>query len=195
MKITEFVLAISFIIAIILSIHLFPGAGLLAMLFGSLLSMLYFYFGFAFFNNIALSSIFKKSSYTAISTARIVGGIAVGIVTSTLTIGILFKLMSWPGADFILFSGLATMIIIFAIAVFKNIRNKSSYFHNIFLRLGFWGIIATLFIITANGTLLNYKYRNHQEYLQALKNEIADPTNTDLIEKREIEYTKAFESD
>lgn len=195
MKITELVLAISFIIAIILSIHLFPGAGLLAILFGSLLSMLYFYFGFAFFNNIPLSSIFKKSSYTAVSTTRIVGGIAVGFVLSTATIGILFKLMSWPGADFIVLIGLASMIVVFAIAIFKNIRNKSSYYHKIFLRLGVWGIIATLFFVTANHTLLNYKYRNHQEYLQALKNEIADPTNTALIEKREIEYTKAFESD
>lgn len=195
MKVSELVLAISFIIAIILFIHLFPGAGLLSVVFGSLLSMLYFYFGFALFNNMPISTIFKKSSYATISTSRIIGGIAAGLVLSNLTIGILFKLMSWPGADFMLFIGLATMVVVFAIAIFKNIKSKSSYYSTIFIRLGFFGSIAALFFVTANDTLLDYKYRNHQAYLQALKNEIADPNNTLLIEKREIEYKKAFESD
>ena len=195
MKKAELILGISFLVAIMLYVYLFPGAGLLSMIFGSFLSMLYFYFGFAFFNNIPLSKIFKRDSYKAISSYRIAGSIAAGSVLSTVTIGLVFKLMSWPGANIIIYIGLGSLLIVAAVAIFYFSKTKNSFYKPLLGRFAIYGIIAFVFLIASKKVLFDYRFRNHPEYLQALKNSIADPTNKNLQEIMDNEYVKAFESD
>ena len=76
------------------------------------LSILYFGFGFALLNSIALRSAFKKESYKSISKLRIFGAIGTGIVFSLLVIYCLFKLQFWPYGQVGLQQGLILLGII-----------------------------------------------------------------------------------
>ncbi len=60
MKRTELILAIIAIIGIILKILHLPGATMLLTLSFTFLSILYYIFSFALFNNLELKNIFKK---------------------------------------------------------------------------------------------------------------------------------------
>src|SRR5882762_1302875 len=64
----------------------------------SLLSCIYFYFGFALLNGIGFQAMFKKASYVGISSGRMIGAIGVGFFLSVILIGILFKLQIWMGS-------------------------------------------------------------------------------------------------
>lgn len=180
-----------FILALLLFLFSLPGGAALMILSLGFLSILYFYFGFAILNSISFRKIFKKSSYSAISSMRIVGAIGTGIGLSTVIIGLLFKFMSWPGSYFMLLIGLLSMSVFFAYALIKFIINKSSFYTNILLRTAFFGGIGLFLLLMPSYTLSEIKYgKHHPEYIEALKALENDPTNTELQENVTIEHNK-----
>jgi hypothetical protein len=194
MKKAEFVIATLSIIALGMNLLFIPGSGALTVLTLLILSTLYFYFGFALFNNIRLRQIFKKDSYRDISSLRILGAVGAGLALSSATNGIMFKFQSWPGADFILGAGLVGLFIVTTIGIIKYSKNKSDYYYGILKRTVIIGGIGLILMFMPKTTWIEIKYRNQPEYVEALKNAIAVPDNKELwdIVERERERQRRY---
>jgi hypothetical protein len=180
-----------FILALLLFLFSLPGGAALMILSLGFLSILYFYFGFALLNGIPLRKIFKKSSYSSISSMRIVGAIGTGIGLSTAIIGVLFKFMSWPGSYFMLIIGLLFVSVFFFYSLVKLFMNQSAFYINIICRVAFFGGIGLLLLLLPSYTLSEIRYgKNHPEYIEALKALESDPTNEILQDNVTIEHNK-----
>jgi alcohol dehydrogenase class IV len=193
MKKGEIILATLSIIALGLNLLLIPGGGLLTVLTLSTLSMIYFNFGFALFNDIRLRKILKKDSYTDISSLRILGAVGAGLALSMTTIGLMFKFQSWPGADFNLIAGLLGLVTVTIIGVIKYMQNKSDYYTRILKRVTIFGGLGLLVFLTPKTTWIEFKYRNYPDYANAVKNSIADPDNKELQDKVGEERQKMYD--
>lgn len=190
MKKTEIIIGTLSIIALGLNLLLIPGGGVLTVLTLSTLSTIYFYFSFALFNDIRFRKIFKKDSYENISRWRIIGAIGTGFALSATTAGLMFKFQSWPGADFNLGAGLVGLLIVTIIGLIKYSRNKSNYYTRIFKRAAIFGGLGLILMLTPKTSWIELKYRNHPEYIDALKKAMADPDNKELWDNVETERQK-----
>ncbi len=195
MKKTEITILTISIIAIALNFFLVPGGSVLTVFSLSFLATIYFYFGFALFNTIRLRNIFKKESYKDIASQRIIGAIGAGVALSITTLGVLFKLLSWPGATVNLIAGLLGIIIVLIIGTIKYFNNKSDFYLTIFKRAGLFGGLGLVLLLTPKSTFIDIKYRNHVNYANALKNSIADPTNEELHKILDEERIKMEQSE
>ncbi len=111
---------------------------------------------------------------------RILGAVGARLALSMTTIGLMFKFQSWPGADFNLGAGLVGLLIVTIIGVIKYSKNKSKYYIRIFLRAAIFGGLGLILMLTPKTSWVELKYRNHPEYVDALKKAMADPDNKEL---------------
>lgn len=190
MKKTETIIMILAIIALGLKLIFIEGSGLLTTITFLSLSLIYFYLGFALFNNIRLRKIFNRSSYKDVSSLRILGAVGAGFALSTTTIGILYKFQSWEGAELYLATGLVGLLIIVVVGGVKYSKNKDSYYSNIFKRVAVFGGIGLILILLPQTTWIAIKYRNEPAYVEAYKNAAADPDNKELWNKVEEELER-----
>lgn len=175
---------------IILIVATIPGGSTFTILGLGLLSMLYFYFGFAFFNGIRARDMFKKSSYKDIKAIRVVGAIAAGMLLSTVVIGIMFKIMMWAGASAMLLIGFLPVLIIGIISVIKYSSNKDSYYKRILLRAVIFGGFALFLFLLPKNTILQIRYRCCPDYVNAVIAASNDPDNEALQQKAQEEEDK-----
>ena len=181
------------IVALILILSKFaaiPGAAMLLIITFALLGMFYFAFSFAIFNGVAFRNLFNRDSYKDSSALKIIGSIVTGFVILVTIVGIIFKLFSWPGAAVMLLLGIVGMFIVTIIAANKHAKIRSEFYNRIFKRIAVFGIIAVFFIVLPQSIWLEFQYLNNPEYLNALKQSIADPENEELSRKRDLEYRK-----
>ena len=190
-KVEKILIPIS-IISLGLNILLIPYGGVLTVLTFSTLSTLYFYFGFALFNDIRLRKIFKKDSYKNISSLKILGAIGAGLALSMTTIGLMFKFQSWPGADFNLIVGLSGMFIVTSVAIIRYTQNKSDYYTKILKRMAIFGSLGIIVFLIPKTSWNKFEYRNYPDYVNAINNSIADPENKELQEKAEEERQNMY---
>ena len=176
MKKTEIVLGSIFVISLVFRVLHIPASGILTVLSLSALAQLYFMFSFALFNNIGFRKLFKSESYKDIEVKKIVLPALIGAFGfSTTIIGILFKLMFWPGSSFTLGLGLFFMSISFVIISIIFYKDKA-YYKNILIRFLIIGTIgATLFFASTENIV--YSFYGKNEYSEALKNVITNPQN------------------
>jgi hypothetical protein len=190
MKLTEKILGLLALIGIILIIATIPGGNTLTILGLGILSMIYCYFGFAFFNGIRARDIFKKSSYAGIKAIRIVGAIAAGMLLSTVVIGIMFKIMMWAGASAMLLIGFLPILIISIISVIKYSGNKDLYYKRILVRAIIFGGVALFLFLLPSDTILKIRYRCCPDYVNAVIAASNDPDNEALQQKAQEEEDK-----
>lgn len=190
MKKFEILVAIISLVALCMNIMLIPGGGILTVLCLSALSLLYLFLGFALFNDIDMKEIFKKESYLGKSILRILGGVGTGISLSATVIGLMFKFQSWKNADNNLLVGLSSLFILTVVVLIKYSKNKSYYYSNILKRSFLIGGFGLILLLTPTSMYIDYKYRNYPEYMNALKNLIADPDNKQLQNKVNEERQK-----
>jgi len=139
MKRFEKIFGIVFLIALVFKLLTWPGGGILATISLTPLMFFYNFFAFAFFNNIRLKNIFTGKSYQGISVLRIIGSIVSGWGLAALCVGILFKIMHWPGANSMLLSGFITIIVVLAIVLIKFFRSKNDFYKMVLLRIAIIG--------------------------------------------------------
>ncbi len=190
MKKTEIIIATLSIIALVLNLLLIPGSSVLTVLTLSILSVFYMYLSFALFNDIRFRNILKKGSYKGKSTKRIVGAVGTGLALSLTTTGLLFKFQSWPGASFNLGTGLVGLLTVAIISTIKYFKNKSEFYTRIFKRIAIFGGLGLILMIIPKTTWIEIKYRNHTEYIDAVKKAMADPDNKELWDNVEIQRQK-----
>jgi len=191
MKRLEKILGLVIIIALIMKLTLIPGGSILTVISFSILSCIYYPFGFAFFNEIRLIQILKKASYKELSALRIVGSIGIGMGLAAICIGILFKLQHWPGANTNLIAGLFTILIILIVALFRFVKNKDDFYKRIFKRIAIIGGFGLILSSVSELTITKIQFRNHPKYIKAYKEYIKNPQDKELRKKEDIEFHRA----
>lgn len=183
MKKTEKILIITALTGIILGLFLIPGGNIITVLSLAVLSMLYFYFSLALLNGLSIRQMFKKQSYKGISAMRITGSVLAGIVLSILTLGVLFKVMLWPGSSSMLLTGGLLMLITGIICLIKFASTKAEFYRNMTLRSFIFTALAFFLAFSSLMFLQEFKYRNYPEYLELMRASQADPDNQELWQK------------
>ncbi|MBV6483895.1 MAG: hypothetical protein KFKLKKLM_00356 [Flavobacteriales bacterium] len=191
MRLTEKILITLAVIIAVLKFIFIPGSGVFMVFVFCLLSSLYFYFGFALFNNIRLRHIFKKDSYANVSKSRIIGGIALGLSLSFAVIGFLFKAQRWPGTSFHLIISIISGVIILIISLIKFFKTKANYYKNALIRIVISTSISILILVIPNLTFVKIRFRNHPKYIEVYERYIKDPSNIDLSNELWLEYKRA----
>jgi len=179
-KKTEIILGGIAILAMFMNTFLVPGGSVLTILSLCLLFLIYLFFSFGLLNDIGFRKIWKKKPYEGISTYKILGTIGTGIGLSSAVIGILFKVMMWPGASMTLESGLTLLGIVFIISYIKNNKTKSQTYLNVIKRSLFIGAIGVIWLFIPRSSFLEFKYRNHPSYVEAMKNVWKNPSNIEF---------------
>lgn len=190
LKKIEIYLAIVSVAAFTLNLFLIPGSSILLTLSLSALSVMYLYFSFALLNNVSLVAVFKQKALNKISIFKTLGAILVGGALSVALIGVLFKLMQWPNANFLFFATLPFILISGGVYFVLFKKNKEPYYKNILIRLWIVGSVVFLLFILPKDLLLDFKYRNNPDYLEAFKDWREDNSDSVKIEKYEEELRK-----
>jgi glucan phosphoethanolaminetransferase (alkaline phosphatase superfamily) len=190
MKIAEKILWSVILITAMLHLFLIPFTGVILILSLGALSVIYMFGSIPLFNNITLRNVFNQEFFKDISTGKIIGSLCLGMTLSIIAIGILFKLMIWPGGMNNLVVGLVCLGIIIVIAFIRYSSGKSIYYIDVFKRSAFIVIIAVPFLFISENLIMEFKYRNHPAYLQAWKKYKADPSNPKLREQLNLERMK-----
>lgn len=139
-----------FLIIIILGfglryLHL-PGAGVLILSGFTLLSALYFLFGFANLNGIPPAKIFTKNIYKKFQPAEFLVAIFGGWAISMALVGIMFKALYWEGSTFVLFSALGFLA---GVAIFLLLWQPQKFLHKRLLtRCSLVGIMGLTQIVS-----------------------------------------------
>ena len=147
MKKFENILIIIALFSLVLKLLSIPGMNLFLVISILILATLYFYLGFALFNDVKFSRILKKNSYSGISGLRVLGAIGVGIALSIICIGILFKIQHWNGANLYLYVGLAMACFSLIIALVKYIISKVDFYKKISIKLTVYILVSIISLI------------------------------------------------
>ena len=193
MKQTEKIVSFFIIILIIIELLFDYPYVLELIIFSSLLlSILYFFFSFLLLNNIRLRGIFKKESYATTNTLRIIGTIGAGIALSIIVNGIIFKFNNWPFGDQNLMIGLILLFCIAVVSIIKFISTKTTFYRNLLIRIFIVGGIGLIFFMITSEKLIEIKFRDYPEYVEAEKELLKDPYNETLIQKVKEEREKMY---
>ena len=187
MKRTEIVLLLTGFIAMLLRlIDKYTGANILIILSMTGLASMYLFLGFWLFNNIRLRDILKSESYNQINTYSILVSIFSCFNLSLLVVGIYFKFMRWPGANLFLNIGLIASIPVWIVLLIKLFGKKSKFTSKLLIRTSvimFWSVIM---LFTSSETLLQLKWRNYPEVIEAERNQIKiDSQQNQRLEENE----------
>jgi hypothetical protein len=160
----------------------------------SLLATMYFYLGFALFNEVPFRQIFKKASYKDISSGRIIGSIGLGIVFSIIIIGFQFKFLLLPGSHEMLIIGnefLTVVTIVAAFMFFIRHKGKSEFYPRNFKRMIPILCIGLFTYWLPLDTLIDIRYRDRPKYAELLKQSIENPEDEELRNKLQEQRKKS----
>jgi len=144
MRKLEIILSILALIGIILQLSGIPGGAILLILSLTILAVLYYPFGFIVLNNIRVRKIFSAGSYRGLSALRILGTIGIGMALSTVCLGIVFKLETYPGAGYIQIIGLVSLIILAVPAVIRYTQTRDKHYWRLLLRTLIFGVTGII---------------------------------------------------
>lgn len=191
MRNTEKILGLTFLAGLIMKFTFIPGAGIVITVSILSMSIMYYFLGFALFNEIPLRAIFKKDSYKEKSSRRIIGAIGVGLGISMICNGVLFKLQDWPSGLSSLGLGLVLTSIILVIAIVNFFKTRSNYYILIFKRIAVIGIIGLILYFTPALAIVKFQFRNHPDYIKIYEQCANNPKDEMLRQKLGIEYRRA----
>jgi len=175
---TEKIIFAVILLGLLLKVFNVPISSLVLVLSLSTISMVYFGGAFYFFCDKKL-----KNSNIALS-------IIAGIFLSTAQIGILYKLLFWPGGQIMLLIGLIATIVLLIIAIILKIKSSEhlkTYYKNMLIRTSVWTILTLVIYFIPISTLVNYQYKNEPEKARLLNLTISDPANLEY-QKQYYEY-------
>lgn len=178
MKKLELILLSLYGVFLVLNALQLPGSSLLFILFSTSYSMFYFIAGFAIFNNISFAAFKNTKGLKSISPKRAVASIAFGMAISVLILGVLFKVLIWPGWQTMLINGLGILIFAYLFS-FLLAKNKN----NITLakakpRVLIAAIFGLVFYFLPSQTIVEIKYRYNPELKELLLQKLENPQDT-----------------
>ncbi|MDX5447858.1 MAG: hypothetical protein LPK47_05705 [Bacteroidota bacterium] len=156
MKKLEIVLVVLMILSLGMKFMELPGSDFLLLMSATLLSLLYYLFGFALFNNIGGRQILQRSAYSKTNTKQIVLAIGLGIALSTLILGILFRFMMYPGGMIMLVVGLVATLLLALITLFFFQGNSN--FRSTLIRALIFGTIGMVLFLLPGSVFVDLNY-------------------------------------
>src|SRR5690606_37881527 len=172
----------------------FPGITALTVFSFVILSLMYFFLGFALFNNIGLRRLIKKQTFLDISSLRILGGVGAGFSLSLLLIGILFKVMFWPGSYTNLLIGTLLTCLVLLITLLKSRTTGFTHYSKLIIRSIVLLIVGIPLLFISNQQIASIKYRQDPQYRNALINVMNEPENEQFQkELRDININREAE--
>lgn len=179
---TEKTVIVIFIIGLLAKFFDIPGCEILLIISSAILSIIYFPLSFYFFSDKTLK------------TQNIPLSIAGGMFISITVLGILFKLMFWPGAAIQLFAGIITMPILLLVTflLFKNLKNNDLvvYYKNYLLRTIFWTVLCFVSFTLSNKQLLQIQHRGNPELVQLKMNAYFNNSNIEAKQALDNYYRR-----
>ncbi len=149
MIILEIIFAILSIIGLVLAQLHIPGGIAISTFSVLLLAFTHYLLGFALFNGVNFKNIFKRNFYNEndIKTGKIIAAVLAGWTFSVIEIGVLFKILHWPGGQVMLIVGLISTIFTGAFLLFQT-KYRKNIFRNNIIRISILLVadIITLFI-------------------------------------------------
>jgi len=181
MKKLEIILVVIAIAAIFMNYTEIPGGGFLTVL--SLAALAVFY-------------LFYKEAWVKNNT--IAGGISnwnpLGLGLSILVIGILFKLQIWPNAKFFLITGVGSVLFFAWLNYRRNAALENSQGNKTgIIRIAGFIAVGILLLIIPNSSLVENRFKNYPDYIQAWKDADAHPDSLPLQSKRDEEFVRMSE--
>ena len=167
---TEKTFAGIFVIAFCLYLFNVPGGDLLLMFSLPIMALLYFPLGFYFFADKTL-----QQQNLAMS---ILGGIALFLAP----MGVLFKLMHWPGQVAISMVAPTLITILLAIIFILNGKRKpglETYYKNYLTRTIFWLSLSYIFYLVPGSAIVKMRYHGDPERTRLELNVLEDPDNAE----------------
>ncbi len=147
MKKLELILIVGAIVGLLMALFHGPYYRLVTMLFFTSLGCLYYFFGFALLNNVPGRKIFKSDSYKGLGTWRILIAIGTGWAISTLVLGYLFSIRSYPMAELFLVVGSVFTAIMLLLASIRYVKERHQSYKTIILRCALFIIIGIIFLL------------------------------------------------
>jgi len=147
MKKLELILISGAVVGLMLALLNVPYHTAVSSLFLVILGIIYLYLGFALFNDIQLSKIFKSESYRGIGPWRIAIAIGTGLGLSQLTTGFMLALGNYPMTRTLLNFGLVVTALMLLLALIRNTQEKHRFYRNIALRCAVFIIIGVIFLL------------------------------------------------
>jgi hypothetical protein len=185
MKKIEIGLGIVTLFIILIKIAFNPPVGALMILGISMLSTIYYSFGFALLNNIGFRQIILKKSYEHTNAWTIILGIVAGITFSMLLTGILFKLSFWQGGNWMLIVGLTlTGLLLIVTSIFLS-RTNPVFFRQFYLRAIIIGVFGMIIFAVPATTFIDLYYRRNPDFASLYKKVIANPGDQKLRKQLE----------
>jgi hypothetical protein len=176
---------VTVLVVILLRVLIGPRANFILLVFTTLLSTYYLWFGFFIFNKITPLSLLNKSVTQSLTAFEVYMGIAMGIVVSYALIGILFGFFFYPLMPVILGSALAILvsfnIFIFIYRVFK--KKKFSFLESFSFRSLLYSLLLVLLTVPPLETRLNILFKDYPEFIEAYIDARANPADEELQEK------------
>lgn len=188
MRLVEKILAIGVLISLILKFNLIQGGEVSLMWSTMVLTIIYYPFGFLFFNHIRLRDIFRKAAYKNVTAFTVILSIITGIGLSTTCIGSLFKLFHFSGANEMLTVGLITIFIVSLVAVVSFMKQNGMDSKFLLIRTGIIGSIGIVLLILTEIDLVKIQFRNHPAYIKAYAEYLKNPNDEESLRKKELEY-------
>ena len=168
------------VVSLVMKFFLVTGGNILFALSLASLISLYFFFGFAYFNNLMLNQIFKKESYSNISSVKLFTVIFSGIAMAVSLTGMMFYLLHWAGQTLILYLGILISIPLFPILLLNFKDDFQGSFRKIFIRLATTFFVAILFVIIPESLVIKIQYKNYPQYLNSAERYYKNPTDENL---------------
>jgi len=175
---TEKTLSIIFLVGLIFKLLHWPGAGEILVISLSTIVMLYFPAAFYFF----CDKVIKRQNLAL--------SIVSGLFLSLIPLGILFKIMYWPGGQLYLLIGTVSAPIILTVIYFlksKTTENLATYYNNMFSRTIVLTVLTITFYLIPTATLLNIQYWDDQELARLKTLHYTHPDNEEY-KKQHDEY-------
>lgn len=175
---TEKTFAIIFLVGLIFKLLHWPGASVILIISLSTIAMLYFPASFYFF----CDKVIKRQNLAL--------SIVSGLFLSFIPLGILFKIMYWPGGQFYLLIGTVTPPIILTILYFLKSRTTddlTTYYKNMYARTIILTVLTITFYLIPTATLLKIQYWNDQELARLKTLYYTHPDNAEY-KKQHDEY-------
>jgi hypothetical protein len=147
MKKLELILIAGAGLGLLMALFNVPTYTIVISAFFLVLSLLYFYLGFALFNGIHLRKIFTAESYTGLGSWRIGVAIGTGISISQITFGIMSTILDYPMAKTLIQVGLVFTAAMLLVASIRSAKEKHRFYRNIILRCAVFIIIAIIFLL------------------------------------------------
>lgn len=175
---TEKTLAVVFVVAVLLMLFHVPGEGIITVISLSTLSMLYFPGAFYFFSDKDI-----KRQNLGLS-------IVSGLLLSLIPLGILFKIMHWPGGEMYLLLGSVSAPIILAFVYIlktKAADELTTYYKNMVQRTSVLAVLALTFYLIPSETLIKINYWDDPELARLKTLHYTNPENEEY-KKQHDEY-------